>query len=282
MNKIENQQFEVERSLYHLCDSLVLNCQFKGIKDGESPLKEARDVTLKDSLIDLRYPLWHDINLVIDNTTLTPNCRAALWYTKNLTITNSKLHGIKALRECENIEISHCDMISDEFGWRNHNLTISDSHLVGVYAFFESKNVQINNLTFTGKYSFQYVENMQIANSNFDTKDAFWHTKKVLVKDTVLKGEYLGWYSEDLTLVNCTIIGTQPLCYCKNLVLINCTMIDCDLAFEYSDVKASINGNILSVKNVTSGEVVADSIGEIIKEDSIYPLNGVIKIRENI
>ena len=59
-------------------------------------------------------------------------------------------------------------------------------------------------------------------------------------------------------------------------------MINTDLSFEYSDVKASINGNILSVKNVTSGEVVADSIGEIIKEDSIYPLNGVIKIREKI
>ena len=71
--------------------------------------------------------------------------------------------------------------------------------------------------------------------------------------------------------MNCRIIGTQPLCYCKNLRLIHCTMEQADLSFEYSDVTADISGEILSVKNPLSGQIVADSIGEVILSDSIYP-----------
>ena len=113
------------------------------------------------------------------------------------------------------------------------------------------------------------MENLTIDNSNLDTKDAFLHIKNVVVKNSLVKGEYLGWFSDGLTLINCKIIGTQPLCYCKNLKLINCTMEETDLSFEYSDVEADIKGNIMSIKNPKSGRIIADSIGEIIKEDSI-------------
>lgn len=70
-------------------------------------------------------------------------------------------------------------------------------------------------------------------------------------------------------MINCKIIGTQPLCYCENLKLIDCEMIDTDLAFEYSQVEATIKGNIESIKNPKSGFIKADSIGHIIKENSI-------------
>ena len=120
-----------------------------------------------------------------------------------------------------------------------------------------------------GKYSFQYIENAVIRNSDLQTKDAFWHAKNVRVEDSVVSGEYLGWYSDGLTLVRCRISGTQPLCYCKNLTLIDCTMEDTDLSFEYSDVEADVQGHILSVKNPRSGHITADSIGEVILEESI-------------
>ena len=69
--------------------------------------------------------------------------------------------------------------------------------------------------------------------------------------------------------MRCRISGTQPLCYCKNLTLIDCTMEDTDLSFEYSDVEADVQGHILSVKNPRSGHITADSIGEVILEESI-------------
>ena len=101
------------------------------------------------------------------------------------------------------------------------------------------------------------------------------------VTDSVIKGEYLGWYSEGLTLIRCRIIGTQPFCYCKNLKLIDCTMEQTDLAFEYSDVEADVFGNILSVKNPLSGRITADTIGEVIRQDSIMESTCKIGQRKN-
>ena len=98
-----------------------------------------------------------------------------------------------------------------------------------------------------GKYSFQYIENSVFEDCVFDTKDAFWHAKNVIVRDSVVKGEYLAWYCENVTFENCRIIGTQPLCYCKGLKLVNCEMIDCDLAFERSDVEAVITTPVISM-----------------------------------
>ena len=90
-----------------------------------------------------------------------------------------------------------------------------------------------------------------------------------IVENSVVQGEYLGWYSKNLTLINCKIIGTQPLCYCKGLVLEDCQMEGCDLSFERSDVIATVEGQIDSVKNPISGSITADTIGEIILEEEI-------------
>ena len=95
--------------------------------------------------------------------------------------------------------------------------------------------------------------------------------------DSVVKGEYLAWYSENLHLIRCKIIGTQPLCYAKGLVLEDCTTEGCDLAFEYSDVKADIKGSIVSVKNPHSGYIRAGAIGEIIL-DEYQATDGTCKI----
>ena len=69
------------------------------------------------------------------------------------------------------------------------------------------------------------------------------------MRNSVVKGEYLAWYSENVTFENCAIIGTQPLCYCKGLKLIGCRMIDTDLAFERSEVEATITTPVASIKN---------------------------------
>ena len=124
------------------------------------------------------------------------------------------------------------------------------------------------------------MQNAQINDCVLDTKDAFWHAKNVTVRNSVVKGEYLAWYSENVTFIDCTIVGTQPLCYCKGLTLINCKTEGCDLAFEYSDVKADIVGRIESVKNPLSGEITADEIGETVLENSVADGKCVIKTRK--
>lgn len=80
-------------------------CIFTSPKDGESALKECKNIKVEESYFNLRYPFWHDDKLTIDKCELTDKCRAALWYSKNINITATKLGGIKALRECSDIKL---------------------------------------------------------------------------------------------------------------------------------------------------------------------------------
>lgn len=273
----ENLVLDEERALYGIRDCEVRDCVFAGKADGESALKECRDIKVMNCKFELRYPLWHVHHASISGSTLTETCRAALWYDKEVSISHSQLGGIKALRECDQTELVECEINSTEFGWFCRGLTMQHCKLQGEYPFLKSRDMQIENLDMKGKYSFQYVENVTIKHSNLDTKDAFWHSKNVTVYDSVIKGEYLGWYSENLKLVRCKIIGTQPLCYAKGLVLEDCEMEQTDLSFENSDVKATVRGEILSVKNPISGKITADHIGQIIFDEH-YPKDAFCEI----
>lgn len=263
-----NEVHDEERAFYGISNAKLKGCVFDGTADGESALKETSDLVIEDCDFRLRYPLWHTKTAVIDNIKMTGTCRAALWYDRDITIKNSYLGGIKALRECDNITLENCNINSAEFGWFCRNVKMSDCELISEYPFLECSDMEFDGLHMTGKYSFQYTKDAVIRNSELYTKDAFWHSKNVIVYDSVVSGEYLGWYSENLHLVRCKIIGAQPLCYAKKLVLEDCEMIDCDLAFEKSDVNAAVLGGITSVKNPLSGKISADSIGEIIIDDT--------------
>lgn len=243
---IENQTFDEERALYGIKNATVRNCLFDGPKDGESAFKECE---------------------------LTENCRAALWYGDHIEIEKTKMHGIKALRECNDIVIKDCQINSSEFGWMSRNIQVKDAKAISEYFMMRAENVRFENVEFTGKYSFQYLKDAYFENCVLDTKDVFWHSENVWVRNSVVKGEYLAWYSHGLVLENCKIIGTQPLCYCEDLKLINCEMIDTDLAFEKSTVKATIKNSVLSIKNPKEGEIIVPAVKEIIMNDPFAKAN---------
>ncbi len=267
MESIKDKVFDEERALYGKKVIFVSDCRFDGPADGESAFKEAKEVQVEKCYFNLRYPFWHNDALKITDSEMTVNCRAPLWYTNDCAIENSTLHGVKALRECENVSIKGCDIDSPEFGWFCDNVTMRDSSVIGEYFMLRSNNLNFNGVKLKGKYSFQYIEDSVFENCDFDTKDAFWHAKNVTVKNSTIKGEYLAWYCENVTFENCKIIGTQPLCYCKGLRLINCEMIDCDLSFEKSDVNATLTAPIVSIKNPSSGSITAPACDELIIND---------------
>lgn len=275
-NFIENGKYDQERAFYGARNLVVKNIALDGPQDGESAFKECKNIEAIDGFYNLRYPFWHVTGLDINGGEMTSLCRAALWYCKDVKINNLKMHGIKALRECKQVSISDCDILSPEFGWSVDKIDMKNTSVQGEYFMMRSKSLCFDNVTLKGKYSFQYIKDSVFENCNFDTKDAFWHAKNVTVKNSVVKGEYLAWYCENVTFENCTIIGTQPLCYCKNLKLINCKMIDCDLAFEKSDVEATITTPVISIKNVKSGTVEVASVGEIICDDKNKYLGKIV------
>lgn len=267
MEIIENQRFDQERALYGSRDLTVRGCAFDGPADGESAFKECSNIAAEDCFFNLRYPLWHVHGLAVRRSEMTELCRAALWYSDHISIADSKLHGIKALRECADISITGTDIRSPEFGWSSKDVELRDCDAESEYFFMRAENLSFSDVRFKGKYSFQYIKNARFDHCTFDTKDAFWHAENVTVTDSVVKGEYLAWYSQGLTLIRCKIIGTQPLCYCKDLKLIDCEMEGTDLSFEKSEVEATVTTPIVSVKNPRSGAIAAPAVGEIIMDD---------------
>lgn len=191
MEIIRNQTFDQERALYGKRDVCVENCRFDGPADGESAFKECRNVVAKDCYFNLRYPFWHDLGARIENAYMTEGCRAALWYCSDVDILDSRLHGIKALRECAKVRMAHCDVISPEFGWRSRDVRMEDVSVTGEYFMFDCRRLHFENVRLKGKYSFQYLEDAVFENCDLDTKDAFWHAKNVTVRNCRVKGEYL-------------------------------------------------------------------------------------------
>ena len=267
MTIIENKTFDKEREFYGSSSIMVSHCLFDGPADGESAFKECSDIVADHSCFKLRYPFWHDTGLTIQDCELTDTCRAALWYSKDITINHSILNGIKALRECGNINIRNSTINSAEFGWFSRDISVQNVEACGEYIFLRGERLTLDHFTLNGKYSFQYIQDSVLENCHLTTKDAFWHARNVTVRNSYIKGEYLAWYCENVTFENCVIVGTQPLCYCKGLKLINCQMFDTDLAFEKSEVEATVTTHVISIKNPRSGSITVPSVGEEIFDD---------------
>ena len=278
MELIENQRFDQERALYGRQDVTARGCAFDGPADGESAFKECRNITAEDCFFNLRYPFWHVHGLTLRSSELTGLCRAALWYSDHIHITGTKLHGIKALRECAHVTIENCDIISPEFGWSAKDVKLSGCTAESEYFLLRGEDLVFSDVRFQGKYSFQYIRNAVFDHCTFDTKDAFWHGENVTVTDSVINGEYLGWYSQNLTLRRCKITGTQPLCYCRGLTLIDCEMEDTDLCFERSEVNAAVTTPVLSIKNPRAGEITVPAVGEVIMDDPLA--RGRVTVRQ--
>ena len=278
MEYIVGKRFGEERALYAICGARIENCSFSGEEDGESALKESRDIEVENTTFHLRYPFWHTERAVLVNITMSDSCRAPLWYAQDVNLRGGNITGPKAVRECRNMHIDSSEIRSDEFGWFCHDISVEQSHIMGEYAFFRSRNLTFHHLHLEGKYSFQYCKGVTIYDSILDTKDAFWHCDGVTVYDSEIRGEYLGWYAKNLRFVNCHIVGTQPLCYCEGIVFENCTMEGCDLAFEYSEVNGVISGHVDSIKNPLKGNLTVNTVGQIIQDTHRRDTEGDVSI----
>lgn len=267
MELIEDKEYGGERPLFGSHDLRLVGVT---IHAGESALKECRNIEAEDCKFEGKYPFWHVDTFVVRNCLFTEGARAALWYSRNLLMADTLVEAPKMFREMAGIRLKNVRIPNAlETLWDCRDVELEDVEVEkGDYIFMRGSNIRINRYRQQGNYSFQKCRNVEIHNATLDTKDAFWETEDVTVYDSTITGEYLGWHSRRLRLVRCHISGTQPLCYAEDLVLEDCTMdSDCDLAFEYSTVKADIRGHIPSVKNPRSGEIVADEIGEIISDE---------------
>lgn len=260
-----------ERSLFHGNGLRINETVFT---DGESPLKESRNVHLTNTSFQWKYPLWYSKNAVAEDCTWLEMARSGVWYTDHLLVKNTLIEAPKNFRRCHDITLENVFLPNAaETLWTCEGVNLEHVQAKGDYFGMNSRNIKIKDFQLAGNYAFDGAKNMEVHNARMLSKDAFWNAENVTVYDSVIHGEYLGWNSKNLTFINCTIESLQGLCYIENLVMKNCTLLNTTLAFEYSTgIDAQINGKINSVMNPSSGVIQADEIEELIMEkDKINP-----------
>jgi len=268
MQDSQQQILGGERPLYKQHDTTILHVT---IQDGESAIKEGRNIVVEQCTFHGKYALWEINKLHVNDCRFSPEARASLWYCHDVEIMDCTIEAPKSLRE---IHGGTCARLifpnAEETFWQCSMLKLEQLQLQNAdYCFMHSHDISIEDMQLQGNYPLQYVRNIEIHHAQILGRDAFWESENCTVFDSEIRGAYLGWYSKNLTLVRCRIAGTQPLCYAENLTLIDCTFDeDADLAFEYSSVQATINGGITSIVNPKSGKIVAEQVGEIISNDN--------------
>ena len=279
MKEIRCGYYKGERPLFHAHDLRIYDTIFD---EGESPLKESRNIELYGSMFKWKYPLWYSRNILVKNCTWFETGRAGVWYTEHIAVEDCAIEAPKNFRHCRDVKLKNVSFPdAAETLWQCDGVVMEQVTARGDYFAMNSGNLKISNLTLYGNYSFDGAKNVEIRSSKLLSKDAFWNSENVTVYDSFISGEYLGWNAKNLTLVNCTIESLQGLCYIHNLVMKNCRLLNTTLAFEYSTVDAQITGKIDSVKNPSGGTIIADSIGELILEkDKIDPGKTRIICRE--
>lgn len=280
MKQLDFKKFTGERALFQAQNLEIKHSTFF---DGESPLKESKNIKASNCVFEWKYPFWYSKHIELTNSILNINARAAIWYTENITILDTTIEAPKSLRRTKNIHLENVQFANaEETLWNCADINMKNVTVNGQYFAMGSENIEVDNLSITGGYSFDGCKNVVIRNSRLASKDAFWNCENVLVENCIISGEYVGWNSKDVTFRNCTIESNQGFCYMENVKLENCTLIHTDLAFEYSTVEADIYGVVDSIKNPISGVIYVDAVNEIIFDnDDVQKENTIIKIRNS-
>ena len=265
MKKIKNQVLIGERALYN-SESLIIEDSI--FKDGESPLKESKNIKVLNSTFDWKYPIWYSNNILVSNSHWTKTARSGIWYTNNIKIIDSSIDAPKQFRRCNKVFIKNTNFSNaEETLWSTNNIILNNVKLNGDYIMMNSNNIICKNIHVLGNYIFDGAKNIIVKNSILDSKDSFWNVENAIVYDSTIIGEYIGWNSKNLTFIRCNIESNQGFCYCENLKLIDCTLNNTDLAFEYSTVDCNILSKVTSIKNPLGGTIICQGYDELILDE---------------
>lgn len=278
--QIRQELLKGERALFASEDLEISDSIFD---EGESPLKESKNIALYNCMFRWKYPLWYCSNVKAVDCSWFDMARAGVWYSRDVCISRALIEAPKNFRRCEGLTLEHVRFVhAEETLWHCKKVVMKDVLAKGDYFGLNCEDVSADGLELVGNYSFDGAKNVEIRNAKLLSKDAFWNSDNVTVVDSFISGEYLGWNARNLTFINCTIESLQGLCYIDGLTMKNCKLLNTTLAFEYSSVEADITGFVDSVMNPTEGRITADSIGTLILEkDRIDPTKTRIICRKD-
>lgn len=269
MEIIKDKEYGGERPLYASHDVRLENVT---IHLGESSIKESSNIEAVDCRFEGKYVFWETDGFSVDNCYFAESARSSLWYSRHCRMTNCKVDAPKLFRRMDDIYVENTDFPNGEqFLWDCSNVVLKNVSVQNCdYIFMHTENVRIDNYRQDGNYGFQYAKNVEIHNAVLNSKDAFWEAENITIYDSEINGEYLGWYAKNMRLVRCHLTGEQLLCYVDGLILEDCTFgDDANLLFEYSTVNGNIKGDVVSIKNPTSGTITVEGkVGELIIDEN--------------
>lgn len=236
--------------------------------DGESPLKESRNISVENTSFQWKYPFWYASDIDVKNSSFFDMARAGIWYCRRVSLSDCLYEAPKGFRRVEGLSLEKVDLPNaQETLWSCCRVKMRDVSAKGDYFGMNCRDLEIDGFSLVGNYCFDGCRNVEVRNAKMISKDAFWNCENVVVRDSFISGEYTGWNSQNITFVNCTLESLQGFCYMKNLKLVNCKVLNTTLAFEYSTVDVDAVTAIDSVKNPLSGKIRCRSIGELIFDD---------------
>lgn len=266
MQAITQQLLSGERALFQGRDLQITDCVFE---DGESPLKESRNIVVKDSVFRWKYPLWYSEGVEVEHSLFEFNAHAAFWYSKNMTFRDCTIQAPKEFRRNEHVTVERTAFTdAAETFWECTGVTLREVSATGDYFAMNSENVDIRDFQLTGNYCFDGARNVTVDHARLISKDAFWNCENVTVRNSFISGEYLAWNTKNITFENCTIESLQGLCYIDGLTMRDCRLINTTRSFEYcSDIDADVTTRIDSVVNPISGVIRAAAFGDVVQND---------------
>ena len=161
MKEIKQEFLTGERALFQGHDLRITDTIFD---DGESPLKESRNIELYGSMFKWKYPLWYSENITVKNCTWFEMARAGVWYTGNMTVTDLTLYGNYSFDGAKNVEIHNSRLLSKDAFWNSENVTVYDSFISGEYLGWNAKNLTLINCTVESLQGMCYIENLVMKN----------------------------------------------------------------------------------------------------------------------
>lgn len=279
MEQVKNKVLIGERAMFASLNKEFINCTFE---DGESPLKESKNIKVNECSFKWKYPLWYCNDVEVFDTTWDVTARSGVWYTNNLVIRDSKINAPKQFRRCNGIKLNNVEIPNAlETMWMCQNIEIKNTHIVGDYFGMNSKNIVLENVIIDGNYCFDGGENIKAFNCVFNSKDSFWNCNNVELHNCKIVGEYLAWNTKHITFINCQLESLQGLCYIDDLKLVDCKIYNTNLAFEFcSNINATILTKVDSIKNPISGYIRVKGFDELILDKKfIDPEKTIIEVK---
>ena len=93
-----------ERALFMGKDLRIYDTIFA---DGESPLKESRNIELFGCMFKWKYPLWYSKNIIAKDCAWFDMARAGVWYTENITAEDCVIEAPKNFRRCRGVTLKN-------------------------------------------------------------------------------------------------------------------------------------------------------------------------------